>query len=373
MVVGQRVQVGGGVAGRLRVAPTSLAAGERPHVSVVIPHFEYGQYLEQAVRSALDQEGVRVSCHVVDDASSAEHRRVARQLADQHPDVELIQHLTNQGPVAAFNDGLDRAVGEFVVRLDADDLLTPGSLQRAASLMRAYPSVGLAYGHPLHFHGDQLPAARTRPRSWTIWPGLMWLERRCRLGYNCITSPEVLMRTAVAQASGGQRDLAQAHDFEMWLRLAATSDVGYVVGADQAWHREHEASRSARQVDEVTDLTERWRAFHLALEACPDERVAATLLAAARRSLVREAVHRVRHERRRGRAGSPAFHDHADFALRNGEGVLPFSERAWLERQSRVAGAAHPLTRLLPHHVLASAAVRLRADRARRRWHRTGV
>ena len=62
--------------------------------------------------------------------------------------------------VATFNDGAKTATGEFLVRLDADDLLTPGSLARATQLARAYPSVGLVYGHPIHFSTESLPESR---------------------------------------------------------------------------------------------------------------------------------------------------------------------------------------------------------------------
>jgi hypothetical protein len=80
--------------------------------------------------------------------------------------------------------------------LSADDALTPGSLARAAALFEAQPSVGLVCGHPVVF-SDELPAVPQEVRNWTVWPGQEWIERRCRLGRNCIMNPEVVMRTSV--------------------------------------------------------------------------------------------------------------------------------------------------------------------------------
>ena len=175
---------------------------------------------------------------VVDDRSTDDSLAVARALAADHPAVRVLAHEINQGPVATFNDGLEFVSGEFLVRLDADDLLTPGSLARSAALARCYPSVGFVYGHPLHFTSEP-PAARLRVRSWTVWPGRHWLADRCRTGLNVISSPGVLMRTSVVQRVGGQQELLCAHDMEMWLRISAFADVARVNGPDQAWHRDH--------------------------------------------------------------------------------------------------------------------------------------
>src|SRR5207248_4875057 len=129
--------------------------------------------------------------------------------------IRVLVHKTNAGPVATFNDGLAEARGEFLVRLDADDVLTPGSLERSVAVAQHFPSVGLVYGHPLHFSGELRRRVRTKPTGWTIWPGRRWLADRCRNGVNVISSPEVLMRKSVVDIVGGQQPLAHTHDMEM--------------------------------------------------------------------------------------------------------------------------------------------------------------
>ncbi|MCO5062872.1 MAG: glycosyltransferase [Rhizobiaceae bacterium] len=230
-------------------------------VTVVIPCYNYARYLPDAVDSALSQEGALVNVIVVDDKSTDNSLEVAEQLAASDERVTVIAHRTNKGPVETFNDGLSVADGEYVVRLDADDLLTPGSLKRAIAVMQRFPSVGLVYGHPVHFSGDRLPGHRGRATAWTIWSGRSWLAARCRHGYNVITSPEVLMRRTVVDHVGGQKPLAHTHDMEMWLRMAAFCDVAYIHGADQAWHRDHAHSLSAREMNAMRDLSERREAF----------------------------------------------------------------------------------------------------------------
>ncbi|GHS87603.1 glycosyl hydrolase [Actinomycetota bacterium] len=348
---------------RVRVRPRALDGGAAT-VTVVVPCHDYARFLPAAVGSALAQEGVTVDVVVVDDASTDDSLAVAHALARADARVRVLEHPVNQGPVRTFNDGLAVATGEFLVRLDADDLLTPGSLARSVALARAYPTVGLVYGHPVHFvtggpggpggpdgtdgtdgtggTGGPAPgSARTRARSWTVWPGHEWLARRCAEGHNVITSPEVLMRSAVVARVGGQQPLAHTHDMEMWLRVAAFSDVAYVGGADQAWHREHAASLSARKVDQMVDLRERLAAFDTLFAGQAREvRGASGLHETARRALALEALGRLRYELDRGRRRPGLADELFGFARAAWEPVV--DEPQWDRLRRRVADGRDP-------------------------------
>src|SRR5579859_8195239 len=106
-------------------------------VSVVIPCYKYGHYLEECVASVLDdQEGVDVRVLVIDDASPDDSAEVARKIAAREPRVEVLVHTVNRGNVATFNEGLfEWADGDYSLLLSADDRLTPGALRRASDLL----------------------------------------------------------------------------------------------------------------------------------------------------------------------------------------------------------------------------------------------
>ena len=144
------------VARKMRVNPVGLG-NSKPSVTVVVPCYNYARYLPAAVCSALSQCGVQVDVVIVDDASSDDSLAVARALAANDPRITVLAHACNTGPVQTFNDGLTAVRGQFLVRLDADDLLTPGSLERSVAVAQQCPSVGLVYGHPLNFSGEALP------------------------------------------------------------------------------------------------------------------------------------------------------------------------------------------------------------------------
>ena len=175
-------------------------------VSVVIPCYNYGHFLEEAVTSVLDdQEGVDVRVLIIDDASPDDSAEVARKIAAREPRVEVIVHAANKGNIATYNEGLlEWADGDYCVLMSADDRLTPGALRRARDLLDANPGVGFVYGRALWvMHGAPLPTARTKVRGWSVWPGPWWIEHRFRQAENPINSPEIVVRTSLQKRVGG--------------------------------------------------------------------------------------------------------------------------------------------------------------------------
>lgn len=264
----------------------------RARVSVVVPCYNYGRYLRSAVDSVLSQDDVDVQVVIVDDSSPDDAGVIADELA-MDPRVVVIHNEHNLGHVRTFNRGLELADGEFLVRLDADDLLTPGCLSRAVALFDHDSDIGLVYGNPYHFTTATPPVPRVSEISWTVWSGAEWLEERCRRGVNCITTPEAMVRMSVVRQVGPlDTRLLFAQDMEMWCRIAAVGAVGRVNGADQALHRDHASSMSATDGAPVLiNLEERRQVFASVFEstgaALPN---AAELRDLANRVLAREAV-----------------------------------------------------------------------------------
>jgi glycosyltransferase involved in cell wall biosynthesis len=288
-------------------------------VSVVIPCYNYGHFLHAAVSSALDdQSGLEVRVLVIDDASTDGSAEVARDIAAGDPRVQVLAHATNRGHIATYNEGLlDWADADYSVLLSADDRLAPGALRRATELLDAHPQVGFAYGHPIRFRdGAPPPVARTTVRGWSVWPGLWWLERRCRSGVSCISSPEVVVRTSLQKMVGGYDPrLPHTGDTEMWLRMAAHADVGYIRGADQAFYRMHE-NNMTRARTALVDLRQRRLAYEIFLDRCatglPE---AARLSNIVHRKLSWEALWSASRAYDRGRAEQTPVDELIEFAL----------------------------------------------------------
>jgi glycosyltransferase involved in cell wall biosynthesis len=354
---------------RIRVKP--LVVPDRPaSVTVVVPCYNYANFLPQAVQSCLSQKEVQVDVIIVDDASTDSSLSVAKDLAATNVNVSVLAHDRNRGMVETFNDGAKIASGEFLVRLDADDLLTPGSLARATALARAYPSVGLVYGHPIHFSTNSLPEPRVQASAWTIWPGRDWLRDRCRSGQNVITSPEVLMRRSVVEHIGYQAPLRHTPDMEFWFRISAFADVAYVHGADQAWHRDHPNSMSAKEVDGRVDLAERFEVFETLFEGAAGEIPGADVLFRhARSALVNEALYTAGLELDRGLPDPSLFAAYLGFAKDIDPGIDGSS--VWEALSRRANNPTATGASLLPR--LRRIRGRIRTNVNWRKWHRNGV
>ncbi|MBO0767499.1 MAG: glycosyltransferase family 2 protein [Solirubrobacterales bacterium] len=106
-------------------------------ISIIVNNHNYGRYVGEAIESALAQDHSDVEVIVVDDGSVDDSREVISTF-----DKKVVTVFKEQGgQSSAVNAGLERATGEAVMVLDADDRLRPSAARRVAELMGAYPEV----------------------------------------------------------------------------------------------------------------------------------------------------------------------------------------------------------------------------------------
>lgn len=290
----------------------------RPCVTVVVPAYNYGRYLPECAQSVLTQRDVDVRLIIADDASNDDTPLVTAELATSDPRVTVIRNRRNKGHVPTVNTALELVDTEYVVKLDADDLLTPGALARATALLEACPQLGFVYGRPRHFEGAVPKLSDASARSWTIWPGADWIAARCTSGANVISQPEVVMRTTVARQAGWFcEELPHTSDMGLWLKLASISEVGRINGPPQGLYRVHDASMQRTvHAGVMIDLEGRRDAFELALTSGPRPLPGAQeLLRVARRSLAVTALEYACRAYDRGRTGEKPVDALVSFAV----------------------------------------------------------
>lgn len=118
-----------------------------PLVTVLIDTYNYGQYIEEAVESALTQEfpPEQREILVVDDGSTDDTAERLKKYGDA---IRYIRK-SNGGQASAFNFGFAEARGEIIATLDADDLCLPQRLQRVCETFEKHPDAGMVY-HRTH-------------------------------------------------------------------------------------------------------------------------------------------------------------------------------------------------------------------------------
>ena len=124
-------------------APANADLGEASQadlLSVIIPYYNMGQYLPEALENVTKMTYRPFELLVVDDGSNqAESLAVLHQMEARYP-IRVI-HKQNGGLASARNEGARHAKGEFIAFLDADDLVEPGYYARAVEIMKAYDNV----------------------------------------------------------------------------------------------------------------------------------------------------------------------------------------------------------------------------------------
>ena len=115
----------------------------RPIVSVVTPSYNQAPFLEETLRSVLDQDYPELEYLVVDDGSTDGSVEIIRRYEDR---LAWWTTQENAGQPAAINRGMARARGEYLAYLNSDDTLLPGAISRMVAELQADPSLLFVYG-----------------------------------------------------------------------------------------------------------------------------------------------------------------------------------------------------------------------------------
>ena len=220
-------------------------------VSVVVPCFNYGRHLQQCVQSLAVQTHTAWECIIVDDGSTDDTPSICAGLARADPRVTFVRQ-ENRGLSAARNTGLQRARGEFLQLLDADDLLEPRKLSSQVAHLEAHRGVDIVLGDVAFFDG----AAPGRLRKWRR-EGATGETRPVRgqgepvvaalvAGNICVVHAALLRRRVIESVGSFDESLRSHEDWEFWMRCAlAGCNFDFISAANgRALVREHAVSMS---------------------------------------------------------------------------------------------------------------------------------
>lgn len=366
-----RYRTGASTTKRVQRRVPSTPAG-RPSVTVVVATYNYARFLVDCATSVLSQRDVDVKLLIMDDCSTDETPQVTASLAARDPRVTAFRSDQNRGVIQSVNDLFGRVESEYVVKLDADDLLPAGALARATALLQAHPEVAFAYGRPRHFTGTVPRLSDSSTQSWTIWSGRDWLAARCRSGACVISQPEVVVRASFLRSvSPVREDLDHTYDMHTWMRLASVGDVARVNGPTQGLYRVHDASMQ-RTIHSglMIDLEGRKDAFDALLEAeASDSPAASELLATARQSLASTALDFACRAYDRGRTAERPVEELVAFAVDICPHAPQLKEWRALDRRRSVGAARAPRH---PKFFVDAVTRRMSEELARRYWFLTG-
>lgn len=213
-----------------------------PRITIVTPSFNQAAFLEETIRSVLDQGYPNLQYGVVDGGSTDGSIEIIERYRDRLA-FAIVER--DRGQAEAINKGLRRADGDVVGWLCSDDLLLPGSLRAVGEAFAAAPQTNWLAGGCIMTDAGGTPTQTLKPRGDFTLSGL--LLRSASRPFE-LPQPSVFWRRSLHDRLGLLReDLHYCMDFEWWLRLIRHGERPMLLDRPLAAYRLHEASKSCAQ------------------------------------------------------------------------------------------------------------------------------
>lgn len=206
--------------------------GSEPLVSVICLCYNHERFVEEAIRSVIQQTYGNIEIIIVDDASSDRSPEIIRKLADEHPRLKYIPLTKNHGNCAAFNIGLAASSGEYIIDLAADDLLCERRISEGVKVLEeAGPAYGVTIsncelvdeaGKHIRYH---YPVDSQGKSMVPVPEGDVFAEVIKRY---FICPPTVMFRKEVIDHLGGYDEALTYEDFDLWVRSSRDFKYKYV-------------------------------------------------------------------------------------------------------------------------------------------------
>jgi glycosyltransferase involved in cell wall biosynthesis len=177
----------------------------KARLAVVVPCYNYGAFLQEAVGSVVAARRDDLELVIVDDGSTDPHtQREVERLAREG--FHVIRQ-ENRGLAATRDVGIRATTADYILPLDADNLIRPVFIERALAILDARPATGVVYGDAQNFGA--------RSDRWVTGP----FDRARLMRWNYIDACAVLRRTVWEQNAGydGTMPVQGLEDWDMWL------------------------------------------------------------------------------------------------------------------------------------------------------------
>lgn len=192
----------------------------KPVISVIMPVYNCEEYLRDSISSILCQTYTDFEFIIVNDGSSDSSLGQIKRFAKEDSRIKIVSR-GNKGLVASLNEGLSLARGEFIARMDADDVALPSRFVVQLEYFKSHPEIDILGGQARAIDEKGQPAGLVRKP----------IKKRCireSLKYSCpLIHPTYMVRKDVFRNLKGYRDLVSVEDLDFLLRAC---ESGYKIG-----------------------------------------------------------------------------------------------------------------------------------------------
>jgi glycosyltransferase involved in cell wall biosynthesis len=238
----------------------------KPRVSICIPVYNGANYLDEAIRSILEQTFADFELIIVDDCSTDGSLQIVRSFSDDR--LRFKKNTEHSGLVKNWNKCIELSRTEYVYIFHQDDVMLPHNLEKKVEALDANPRMGLVFSqyYEIDANGNvvsKYPANESdRDR---IQNGLKSFAKLFS-GTNIICCPTVLARRECYEKLGGfDSRLPLTCDWEMWMRISLFYELGYV-DEPLLKYRWHDGNETIKFMDNVKGLKQNFLAKSLILD-----------------------------------------------------------------------------------------------------------
>lgn len=185
-----------------------------PVISVIMPCYNSGYFLEQAVQSILRQTFTDFELILINDGSTDNTAEIINSFRDTR--IVLVNHETNKGLISTLNEGISVSKGKYIARMDADDISTADRFQRQLSFLEANPEYAGVFSKikQIDLYGND--AGRWKEDEEIT----SYEEIKNRLPEtNCLAHPSVMLRKEIIIKYRYSPLLKHSEDWGLWLDL----------------------------------------------------------------------------------------------------------------------------------------------------------
>ena len=188
----------------------------RPTTSVIIPTYNRGWIVKEAIDSVLSQKDESLELLVVDDGSSDNTPEILSSYGNK---IRVIRQ-DNRGVSAARNRGIEASFGDYVALLDSDDLWLPGKLSAQMKFFTNNPGALICQTEELWIRNGRRvnPKQKHKKRSGMIFEPSLSL---------CLVSPSAVMvkKGLLLEVGGFDEHLTACEDYDLWLRIGCRHPI----------------------------------------------------------------------------------------------------------------------------------------------------
>lgn len=213
-----------------------------PETTVLIPTYNCGRYIKEAINGVLSQGYTDYELLIIDDGSTDNTEDIITSINDER--IVYHKNSSNRGIVDSLNYGLEFARGKYIARMDADDILVGNRLHDQVNFLNNNPEYCMVGGwyQLISQEGKLKKSLKTEEKSEKIQLGLLFR--------NQFAHPAVTMRTEIARQLLYSNEYPCVEDYDLWCRMAEvgkTTNLPYLY-LSYRWHNTNTCSTKQKEL-----------------------------------------------------------------------------------------------------------------------------